>query len=64
MSPQFIYIRCVQCGRVYRTSAGIAYDRLVSLLPVLRLISAKCPYCGQINMVGDAEICAVGQHAA
>lgn len=64
MAPDFIFIRCLYCARVYRTTAGIDHERLAILLPVLKLVSAKCPHCGQISRIGAAEICWSGQRAA
>jgi ribosomal protein S27E len=64
MPPDFIFIRCLHCGHVFKTSAGAAPDRLAVLLPVLRLIRAKCTDCRQTSMIGDAEICWPPAHAA
>ncbi len=56
MRPEFIYIRCPRCARVYRTTAGVCGDRLAALLPVLRMLTATCPYCETVARVGESYI--------
>jgi hypothetical protein len=45
MRPEFVYIRCPSCARVYRTTAGLCVEKLAAMLPVLQSLTATCPYC-------------------
>jgi endogenous inhibitor of DNA gyrase (YacG/DUF329 family) len=56
MRPEYIFIQCPQCERVYQTHAAISQERLLDMMPVLRLLNARCPFCEVSVKIGEATI--------
>lgn len=66
MQAEFIHVRCPQCQQSFRTSAGAAKERINRLMPVLKLLSARCPHCGAKMHIGETRIvapCSLTGHA-
>lgn len=58
MQPEFIHVRCPHCQQSFQTSAGAVRERISLLMPVLKLLSTRCPHCGAKMHIGDTRIVA------
>lgn len=56
MRPEFVYVRCPHCARVYRTPAGVCLEKLPAMLPILKMVTATCPFCETPAKIGNLTI--------